>query len=329
MEKIAFIIGEEFIFWTPVILTVAVLAAAIMFVALHMIHTAKITGAFVTVPIAIALGLVLGRLVYWYCLPDSYDSLRSALTDYSPENCALLGIFAGCVLAACAVRLLGIIEDLPGTLDCMAIAGCLGMAVGRLNHFFNPFDRGMVVETIRQLPLVYPVENAANGEPDYRLATFMVQAIVAAALFVLLLIHFLAGGRKRGGDTFLLFCLGHGASQIVMDSTRYDALYLRSNGFVSMVQIAGAVLVVLAVVLFSVRMVRNRGWKWWYLALWIPIVGLLTAAGIMEYYVQRISIRADFFYHIMTGCLGALAVITVVICCLGIPRKNKKNLREE
>lgn len=328
MEKIAFINGEEFIYWTPVILMLGVLAAVIMFVALHMGHTAKITGAFVTVPVAMALAMILGRLVYWYCLPDSYDTLESALTDYSADGYALLGIFAGCALAACAVRLVGIVKDLPGTLDCMAISGALGMAVGRLNHFFNPFDRGMIVETIQTLPLVYPVENAANGEPEYRLATFALQAMVAAVLFVVLLIFFLAGGRKHGGDTCLLFCLGHGATQIVLDSTRYDSLFLRSNGFVSMVQIAGAVLVVLAVVLFSVRMVRTRGWKWWYLALWIPIVGLLTAAGIMEYYVQRISTRADIFYHIMTACLAGAAVITVAIQILGIPRRKTEMLQE-
>lgn len=328
MEKIAFIIGEKFIYWSPVILAVAVFAAVCMFLALHMGQTGKLTGAFVTVPIAVALAMVLGRLVYWYCLPDSYGSLKAALTDHGADGYAMLGIFAGCALAACVVRLVGLVKDLPGTLDCMAVSGALGMAVGRLNHFFNPFGRGMIVQTIRELPLVYPVENAANGEPEYRLATFMVQAIVAAVLFVCLLAFYLSGGRKHRGDTCLLFCLFYGASQIVMDSTRYDSLYLRSNGFVSMVQIAGAVLVVLAVVLFSVRMVRTRGWKWWYLALWIPIVALITGAGIMEYYVQRISARAGFFYHIMTACLAGAAVITVVIQILGIANRKAKTPEE-
>lgn len=321
MEKIAFIIGEDFLYWSPLILALGVLAAVAMFLGLQMLHTGKLTAAFLTVPLALLLGAALGRLVYWYCLPDSYGSLKAALTDFSADGYALLGVFAGCALAAGFMGLIRVTRGLPAMLDCMAVAGCLGMAVGRLNHFFNPFDRGMVLNTLRTLPLAYPIANEATGEAEYRLATFMVQALVAAALFVILLVHFLTTGRKRGGETCLLFCLCHGASQIVMDSTRYDSLFLRSNGFVSMVQIAGAVLMVLAVVLFSVRMVRVRGFKWWFVLFWVAIVGLLTAAGIMEYYVQRISIRADFFYHIMTACLAAAVLITVVICILGIPSR--------
>lgn len=324
MEKIGFIFGGTFLYWSPILLTLGVVAAVIMFLGLSVGFAKRPVGAFLTVPLAVALSIVLARLVHWYCRPDSYVSFQAALTDYSTGGFALAGVFAGCLLAACALRLACVVKELPQALDCMAIAGALGMAVGRLNHFFNPLNRGMVVQSIKTLPLVYPVENAVSGEPEYRLATFMLQAIVAAALFVILLAFYLAGGRKRGGDTCLLFLLVHGASQILLDSTRYDSLFLRSNGFVSLVQILGAVFVVLAVVLFSVRLVRNRGWKWWYLAPWLAIVGMLTAAGIMEYYVQRRSNQADTFYHVMTVCLAGVVLLTCVLCAVGaIPRVRK------
>lgn len=294
-------------------LAMAVVAAVCMFLGLRLASGDFTIGTFLTVPFGVLLSMVLGRFVHWYCNPDSYKGLLAALTDYSSGNYALVGVFAGCALTACIFWLLGLVKDMPGTLDCMAVAGALGMAVGRLNHLFNSFDRGMIVHTVRSLPLVYPVENAVSGEPEYRLATFMLQAIVAGVLFVVLIAFYLLKGKNSKGDTCLLFLLAHGASQILLDSTRYDSLFLRSNGFVSLVQILGAVLVVLSIVLFSVRLVRSRGWKWWFVLLWVAVVGMLICAGIMEYLVQRRGSEAAKFYYVMTASLVAVIAIGVMI----------------
>lgn len=313
MERVGFILGETFIYWSSLVLALAAVAAVCMFLGLRLASGYVSIGTFLTVPVGVLLSMVLGRLVHWYCNPDSYDGMLAALTDYSSGNYALVGVFAGAALTACVLWLLGLVKDMPGTLDCMAVAGALGMAVGRLNHLFNSLDRGMVVHTIRSLPLVYPVDNAVSGEPEYRLATFMLQAIVAGVLFVILTAFYLTKGKNSKGDTCLLFLLAHGASQILLDSTRYDSLFLRSNGFVSLVQIVGAVLVVLSVVLFSVRLVQSKGWKWWYILLWVAVIGMLTCAGIMEYLVQRRGSEAAKFYYVMTACLGVVIVIGVVI----------------
>ncbi len=324
MERVGFIVEDTFIYWSSVMLALAAVAAVCMFLGLRLASRDNMVGTFLAVPLGVLLSMVLGRLVHWYCNPDSYDSFFAALTDYSSGNYALVGVFAGCALTACVPWALRMVKDMPGMLDCMAIAGALGIAVGRLNHLFNSFDRGMVVHTIRSLPLVYPVDNAVSGEPEYRLATFMLQAMVAGVLFVALTVFYLTKGKNKGGDTCLLFLLGYGASQILLDSTRYDSLFLRSNGFVSMVQIVGAVFVVLSIVLFSVRLVRNRGWKWWYILLWVAVVGLLTCAGIMEYLVQRRGNEAAQFYNIMSACLVAVIAIGVVIRNLCVKVKRGK-----
>ena len=328
MEKIAFIIGERFVYWSPVILGVAALAAITLFVALHIDQTKESAGTFLTAALAVALSMILGRLVHWYCRPDNYTGLTAALTDHSSGGYALVGVFVGCALAAALVRVTGLTKNLPLTLDCMALAGTLGMCVGRLNHFFNAFDRGQVVETIRTLPLVYPVENATSGALEYRLATFMLQSIVAGVLFLVLTVFYFVGKHRKtlkDGDTCLLMLLCHGATQVLLDSTRYDSLFLRSNGFVSVVQIAGAVGVVLAVVLFSVRLVKAWRWRWWFLAFWVGIAGLLTCAGIMEYFVQRRSNDAAFYYIYMNMSLMGVIVITVVIRLLAAVKENKIN----
>ena len=231
---------------------------------------------------------------------------------------------AGCLLAACIGRGLGLVKELPRCLDHMALAGGLGIAVGRLNHLFNTFDRGQVVESVRVFPLVYPVENSVTGAEEYRLATFMLQAMAALVITAVLTAVYLKNrGRLPGGDVCLLFLLAYGACQIFFDSTRYDSLFLRSNGFVSMVQILGAVAVVLPVVLFSVRMVRRRGFRRWALALWGGVLGLLTVAGIMEYFVQRRANDAAFFYTFMVIALLGVIALGGVIHGLSLQDPNK------
>lgn len=326
MEKIAFIIGERFVYWSPIVLAIAAFSAVCLFAALHIGMSGKVTSTFLTAAVAVGLSILLGRLVHWYCRPDNYTGFISAMTDHTVGGYALIGVFVGCAAAAGLVRLTGLSKNLPMTLDCMALAGALGMCVGRLSHFFNAFDRGQVVESIHSLPLVYPVENAVSGALEYRLATFMLQSIAAGVLFIVLTVFYFVGkGRKtlKDGDTCLLFLLCHGASQILLDSTRYDSLFLRSNGFVSLVQIAGAIAVALAVVLFSVRLVRANRWKWWYLAFWLGIVGLLTCAGIMEYFVQRRGNDAAFYYNFMSASLAGTVAVTAVIRFLAARAENK------
>lgn len=329
MDRIAFIIGESFIFWSSIILALAALSAVCWFLGLYLSRSCNAIGAFMAVPLAFVLSMVLSRLIHWYCRTDSYASFEAAMTDYTSGGYALLGTVIGCALTACVLRLIRVVKNLPEMLDCMALAGAAGISIGRLASFFNSSDRGDILQSITQLPLAYPVTNSVTGAVEYRLATFMLQSLVTGGLFVVLLIFWLLMKRKdRNGDTVTLFALIYGASQTVFDSTRYDSLYLRSNGFVSLVQIAGAAAMVAAVVVLSVRLVRSRRWHWWYLAFWLPALGMLGGAGYMEYYVQRHGDQALFAYTIMSGCLIGVILIGIAIYILAITGENKKAKKE-
>ena len=120
----------------------------------------------------------------------------------------------------------------------------------------------------------------------------------------------------------MMFLLLYGAAQAVFDSTRYDSLYLRSNGFVSMVQIVGAVALVFAFVMFAVRMCRARGFRFWFVLLWLVVGGLLGAAGYMEYHVQRHGDQALFAYTVMGSSLLAVVILCILMRMIGNrPRK--------
>ena len=327
MEKVAFIIGETFVYWSSIILVFAAVAAIFLFLALYIGKSRNILGAALAVPMAFVLSMVLARLVHWYCRADAYESMYHALTDYTTGGYALMGVFFGCILVACILRLLQIVKNLPEMLDCMALAGGVGIVVGRFASLFNSSDRGIMLEGITELPMVFPVNNAVTGEVEYRMATFMLQAIATAVIVSIVLVVWLLGQRKnhkiKDGDAALLFLMAYGACQIVFDSTRYDSLYMRSNGFISIVQIMGAVGLVLGIVVFSVRMVKALRFKWWFIPIWIGMLALIGVAGYMEYYVQRHGHLFVFAYNTMSGCLLASIALAVAVYCLTVSRERR------
>ena len=313
MDKIAFIIGETFLYWNSIFLVLAVVTGCLLFLAFYLGRSGNTVGGFLALPLSISLSIVLARLIHWYCQADSYKSMISALTDYLSGGYALCGAFAGCLLAAILLRLCKAVKDLPELLDCMALAGAAAIGVGRLGCLFTAADRGNILEGSWGLPFAWPITNAVTGAAENRLAVFMLQSIFCGVLFLLLTVFWLINRKKnRSGDTCLLFLLLYGASQAILDSMRYDSLFLRSNGFVSLVQILGAVGAVIPIVIFSVRSVRIRKLRIWHPILWVLIAAGLGGAGYMEYYVQRHGDQAAFAYRNMGICLAVMVIIALV-----------------
>lgn len=332
MEQIAFIYRSVYVYWSAVLLVMAAIVAICVYLALYLRQEGSAAAGIVSVPLCVALSLLMARLVHWYCRTDSYKSLAMAVMDQSSGGYALVGVFAGCTLAALLLRLVRLSDSFPRMLDSMAIAGSAGIAVGRLSCFFNTADRGMVVTHLQSLPWAWTVTNPVSGTEELRLATFFLQALVAAVLFLVLLVFWLIGiNRKtlRHGDTCLIFLLCYGASQVLLDSTRYDSLYFRSNGFVSIVQVLGACALGLAAVVFSVRLVRSRGWKKWYLVLWLVLVGLIGLGGFMEYFVQRYSHKVVIGYSIMTFALVGIITVILMIRALAVSAERKEDLLKQ
>jgi len=328
MEKIAFISGGTFIYWSSIILAMAALSAIVIFAAMYLGKGGSVASLSITVPVAMAGSIVLSRLIHWYCRSDAYESMKAALTDYTQGGYALMGVFIACLLTAVVLRVIRVERNLPRLLDSMAICGGVGIAVGRLASLYNASDRGVVLPEELGLPFAYPVTNTVSGLQENRLATFMIQSGVVALIVVLLVLYMLickiARRKVADGDICLMFLLCYGASQIVCDSTRYDSLFLRSNGFVSVVQILGCVALVVPIVWFSVRMVKHMGIKWYHFLIWLVIAGLMGLAGYMEYYVQRHGNEALFAYSVMSSCLVAVVLLALVTRAMGLAAARRK-----
>ena len=321
MEKIAFISGGTFIYWSSIILALAAVTAITLFAAMYLYKGGSVFSLSVAIPLMMVGCVMLSRLIHWYCRSDAYGSLEAAMTDYMHGSYALMGAFIACIVIAAVLRLIRVFRNLPEVYDCMAIAGGVGIAVGRLTALFNTSDRGMTLPDSVGLPFAYPVVNAVSGVVENRLATFMIQALITGGIVALLILYMLvmriAKKKVKDGDVALMFLLAYGASQIICDSTRYDSLFLRSNGFISVVQILGLVALLVPLVIFAVRMVKRKGLRIYQFVIWLTIAGMMGLAGYMEYYVQRHGNEAAFAYSTMGASLAVTVVLTLLMRALG------------
>ena len=286
MDRIAIINGESFLYWSQIILTLGAVAAIKIYAAIYLGKNRNYLALCVSVALSVVLSLPLSRLIHWYRFSSTYESLAAAMTDYSSGGYALMGVFAACLLAAGICRLTRLTTDIWSMLDCMAIGGGVGIAVGRLAPLFNSTDRsGITVPDSVGFPWAWPVINPVSGASENRLAVFMLQSMLVA-LIVLSLLGYMLWRKLRkkplkNGDTFLIFLLLYGCAQVVCDSIRKDSLTFPFNDFVSIVQIAALALALVPVVLFSIRMVKRYTLRWWQIPIWAGIAGTLGLAGYM------------------------------------------------
>lgn len=329
MDRIAFFFGEMEISWSFLIGVMAVGTGVCLFWALYMGKGNGLFAAVAAVPLTLALSLLLARLLHWYCRPDLYESLRQAVTDYSTGGYALPGAFAGCVLSALLLRLVGISKSLPRMLDCMSLAGCAAMGLGRLAFFFRAGDRGWILPESIGLPWAYPEQKPISGMAENRFAVFLLQAVAAGVIFLAVLIPFLRekdNRKMKDGDACLLVLLLWGAAQLVLDGTRYDALFPGWGGFLSLTQLFGMGAVVLPVLVFSVRMVKAYGFRFWYLPAWAVIAAMLGLAVYMEYYVQQHEYQPLFIYGCMGVCMMDALAVAWILWYVTIRRERLQRL---
>ena len=331
MDKVMMISGGEYFYWKPIILAIAAMAAALLAIGLRIWRGERVLPLAFALPVGTVLSVYASRAIHWYCRFESYDSLEAALTQLRGGGYSLIGVFVGMLLTFLIVRLLQLTRDLPSLLDCAAPAAGLGIALGRLGDLFTAADRGKMIladESLHRLPFASGVVNSTSGATEWRFATFAFQSMWCALLCLIFLIAALPSHRKRRlvrerwghGNIFALFMVLYCCGQIVLDSTRYDALFLRSNGFVSLEQIVCAVVIFAVLVLYSVRSILIRRFRFWHPLLWIAALGGLGAAGYMEYYVQRQGNEYIFAYSLMCAGLFAFFCVVFALFCTSMKR---------
>ena len=328
MNPIALIVGGHVIYWNAIVIALGVMACFCLTMALFTAHGGRAEAIWLLLPLGILLSLPLARLINWYCHSEKYLSFWKAMTDYSRGDYCLAGVILGTALAGLIVRTLGFTQNLRRLYDCLAPGAALGIAMIRLSELFTNADRGKAVVSnpvFQRLP--FSTEIVGSGE--WRLATFFFQFLLMLVIFAMLLRFFFKRRRwpmkaeqPRDGNVALMFLCWLSALDLMADSSRYDASFLRLNGFVSMVQIVSAVTLLVALIIYSRRSIRANGlrpslWIWWIV--FFVAVGLV---GFLEWLVQRHGNWFIFCYTLMSiGCI-AMAV-SVYRAYLGVCAKKK------
>ena len=321
MNPIAIIVDNTQIHWDAIIIVMAIPAWFFSFHSLYCANKGRRLASWVFLPFAVLLGAITSRLLYWYAHVEQYKGLSQALEDFNIGCFSMLGILPGLFLAAVLVRCLRLNKNLPAFLDALVPATSMGMGLMYLSCLFNYNCRGkFTVDTVsmQHLPYASPVPEA--GELSYRFATFFWSAVF---MFVLAYIctEFYYIKKKEYGSTACLFLLIFSAGQFILDSTRYDAEYFPFNGFVSILQIFDGVCILVLTIAFSIRAVKRRGFKWYYVLLWLGQAGAMTATGMMEYMVQRYSDQHLTYYAYMAvSCVG-MFMIGFILYILGCRKK--------
>ena len=177
---------------------------------------------------------------------------------------------------------------------------------------------------MQQLPLASGITTSA-GSVEYRFATFFMHFVLMLIICYALLSFFARRrniAKKHGraaGDTARMFLLFYSASEVVMDSTRYDSSFLHSNGFVSLVQIAAGVCILGLLIYYSVHSIKANGFRFYHWLGWLGFLGTLGGIGYAEYLVQRHGNWYMFCYPAMSLLCFAMALVVYCMyktCCV-------------
>ena len=328
MNNIAFFIGSVCVTWHGILMALGVLAAILSAVMLRRLQRLPMLPVLASCVVGCVLIPLLSRFVYWYCSYEQYKSLWAALTTPSAGGQSMIGAITGVLLSVLIAYKLTLSTDPQMTLgelyDCILPSGVIGVAVGRLAGLFDSADKGKAIvtnEAFQKLPFSVAVSDVYTGETSYRLAVFLVEAAAALGIYTVSLIVFrklycVERSHYSGSDAGLIALSLYLASQCVFDSMKYDALFLRSNGFVCLMQIFGLVILLVCGILAAVRAARRGDFKSGdknpFILLFSSVL-LLTQAGYMEYYVQRHGNLWPLCYAVMFIGLVGISVITLLL----------------
>ena len=258
---------------------------------------------------ALVCGFILSRL--FFCLMDRNLGGPVPLSGvlmltgggYSMMG-AILGASIGTVLSAKMTR-----QAPAKLLDYLAPALLLFIACERLGEgYIEDFgiSRPLVGDLLKDSFL------AVKGEYDWRLATYLSESFIALILSVVAIRDL--GHIRRAGDTYLLFLMLYGASQVVMESLRFDQHMHLS--FVGLQQVMALLLLCAAVIVLAVRRWKEQK-KLAVLAVSsLPLVCVFGVA--LEFAIDRTRISRYLIYVVF-----ALVVAAPVIMGLKLRKGNR------
>ncbi|MBE6754323.1 MAG: hypothetical protein E7559_08265 [Ruminococcaceae bacterium] len=338
MNQIAFFWGSISIYWSSIFFALAIIGSVFASLQIRAIQNKTPNAVLLTALISIPLSLLFSRLVYWYCSFEQYRGILDALTSFGEGGHSLVGAAIGLFLATVIVWRLNMVSSLMQLWDCVLPGSMIGIAIGRLSGFFSADDKGKIMfdnPSLQRLPFAVEIVNEATGTSDWRLATFLFESV--AALIVFFVCHYIIRsfhqtnlGKEKvicslPDGSVAMICLSFfGSLQVVLESTRYDSLFLRTNGFISLMQMVCLALVLTSIIFFSYHSIKiNGGVDRKHIFTWLLCVILIGQSAYVEYYVQRHANEYFICYTVMSIAMISVSLLIIQLCCSCSTRSEK------
>ena len=284
----------------------AALGMALALIALSLLlHRAKWPkgAAALTGALAIGCGFVVSRL--FFCFMDQGLGgpvpLKGILLvtggGYSMMG-ALLGACIGAIAAAKIMkrRPAALLDLLSPAL--MLFVACERLGEGCIDDF--GISRPLVGELLKGSFL------AIEGDYDWVLATYLIEAFVALVL-ALVLLKDATQKDRRAGNTFLLFLLLFGASQVILESLRFDQHMHLS--FVGLQQVIAILLLAAGVAVLALRRIRDKRGLAITALVMLPVVACIGVG--LEFAIDRTTVNRYLLYAVFILVMAAPAALGV------------------
>ena len=317
MEQIFYSSDSVIIYYSAIVITLGIAAGLFFSYSLYASAGGNRLGYCVMIIPAVFLSVIFSRILHWYCHAEQYSSLYSALTNYANGGFVLSGVFAGVILAVLLVRLLRLCDSAARLFDCLAPGMCLTFSFIRLSSLFNYSCRSKIsIENAdyQRLPFAASFTDA-GGVSEYRFAVFFAEFVVLLILFILITVFYFRHSSEKScehGSTANMFISWYSAIEMMADSTRYDSSFAQFNGFISVVQMVCAAILVFVLVFYSIRYVKKSGIRC-AIPLWVLFLVALGITGVSEYLVQRHgNWYLSCYFAMAIGCFGMAGINDVV-----------------
>ncbi len=308
--------------FSALMITAGILLTFLLGMILYGVRNGHVYPVIVFAPFAFLFAVVIGRITHWYFNSESYSSLASAFTEWDVGSFTLPGALIGMWLGAFVTEKIRACDDRWAILDAITPGTVLLIMLIRLSAWFNTSCRSRITVDFKYLQtLPFAIATTDNaGNVTYKFATFLVEAILLLVLFLFVCEFHRHHGldrmvRKcdRNGHTARIALVAYGCIEIIMDSTRSDSPLMRFkilsslnqySAFVSFAQVFAAIVGLLIIIYYSFCAIRAKGFKWYYIPLWLAFLGSAFVIGFLgEYKVQRTGLYLRCYSLMLAGCV--------------------------
>jgi hypothetical protein len=268
--------------------------------------------------LSFVLAAFFGRLIHWYSHYETYEDISKAFVSFEGRYHEA-GIMSGFIVSAALSALIAGKEFGKKMMGACASGQMLFMSLVSLVSMYSDSDRGKAVITdtaYQGLPFSY-ITYLSDGSSQYRTAVFFWKFMVLGIITVISVILYLKG--RSAIETYVCYF----SAMALLDSARYDASFLRSNGFVSLMQIVSGVFLIITFTVCVVRSSHSRGFHVYHVLFILAFLSGLSLTGYMEYYVQRHGDLYPYCYSIM-----AAACMIMILSVITVHRKSYKKVPE-